>query len=375
VLTANQYAFAGSGGKFMQAPLVAGYCITLEGENLFQTLMLNVQGYNNERPESLDAEGDAPWWELETDPPLDKSGLRPRGLTDLLTWRSRKLRLLPEADGMVRWVSYAQRYVVADPEYRLRDPFKRYEMRKSGPSIGISFPRNFSADRALWRDVDALIEKADSIASDEDTNGRPAIIDWLADVSDVLEDAGVSAPMIVATGLVNTQAKIDLWRMERLPLPVSLLDDDDLIGIVRDAVTRAEIVRECLRDAGSQFASTALTTGTRSPDSTDITREREALNLEVRYWSRLEARFQQFMTELADTDDPQTPLDDWTLDLATLAREVFRDATRAAGGDSRWLMAQAAGGRTLDNRLFKRVPEIQEIQDARREAMPAGISQ
>src|SRR5699024_4257504 len=38
VLTANQYAFAGSGGRFMQAPLVAGYCIMLEGENLFQTL-------------------------------------------------------------------------------------------------------------------------------------------------------------------------------------------------------------------------------------------------------------------------------------------------------------------------------------------------
>src|SRR5699024_2957553 len=136
VLTAQAYGFSGAGGAFYNSALIAGYCITLEGENLFQTLMLNVQRYDDTNPETLDAEGGAPLWELETDPPAEKDGLRPRGLTELLTWRSRKLRLLPDPDGTVQWVTYAQRYVVADPDFELRDPFKRYEMKTSGASKG-----------------------------------------------------------------------------------------------------------------------------------------------------------------------------------------------------------------------------------------------
>src|SRR5699024_6257421 len=100
----------------------------------------------------------------------------------------------------------------------------------TGPSKGKSFPKNFQPDKALWRDIGTLIEKADSVSTDEVDEGRPAIINWLADVSDVVRDGGIPEPKIVATGLVNNQAKIDLWRMDRLPLPVSILNDDERIG-------------------------------------------------------------------------------------------------------------------------------------------------
>src|SRR5699024_7831495 len=107
----------------------------------------------------------------------------------------------------------------------------------------------------------------------------------------------------------------------------------------------------------SAFANAALTRGERSADPADVARERDALSLDARYWSQLEVRFQHFMSDLGPSDNPDTPLEDWTLDLAALARAVFREATRASGGDSRWLMAQAIGGKTLDYRFRKRVPE------------------
>jgi len=372
ILTANQYAFAGSGGRFMQAPLVAGYCITLEGNSLFETLMFNLQQYDQKNPGTLTAEGDAPWWEFEVDPLLEKDGLRPRGLTDLLTWRSRKLRLLPESDGQVRWVQYAQRYVVADPDYRLRDPFKRYVVAESGTSKGKSFPKNFSPGRALWRDVDSLMEKADSGSTDEkDSNGRPVLIDWLANVAAYGGSVELPEPMIVATGLVNNQARIDLWRMDRLPLPIALLNDPELVGVVSRSIGLADRVRSSLRNAGTQFATTVLSKGERSPDPNDIARERAALQLDARYWSQLESRFQTFIHDLGDAEDPDVPLHKWTLALRDLARGVFVDATNEAGQSGRWLMAQAAGARTLASQFHRYIPEIREAEEALKEGVAA----
>ncbi len=65
LLTAHAYAFAGSGGKFMQSPMVAGYAVTFEGRSLFETLLLNLYGYDDRFLVRLQLRktGDAPWWE------------------------------------------------------------------------------------------------------------------------------------------------------------------------------------------------------------------------------------------------------------------------------------------------------------------------
>jgi CRISPR system Cascade subunit CasA len=355
VLAAHQYAFAGSGGKFMQAPLVAGYCITLEGNSLFQTLMFNLQQYDEQLPETLNASGDAPWWEWDQDPPVRKEGLRPRGLTDLLTWRSRNLRLVPEPDGTVCTVQYGQRYVVRDDEFRLRDPFKRYVQSQGGSNKGAYFPKNFTAGRALWRDADALMEQAqqDSIDAQEG-GGRPGIINWMARVAGFMGDQGSEiTPMIIATGLVNNQAKIDLWRMDRLPLPLKVLLDDVRRNQVRRALEHAQAVRGALTAAGSRFAEEGLSSGERKPDPHDVARERASLKLDERYWSQLEIRFQQFLAKLTNTDDLDEPLRLWFISLQQLAREAFLTATDVAHTEGQWMRAQVIGGRVLNTQMNK----------------------
>lgn len=367
LLTAHAYAFAGSGGRFFNAPMIAGYSVMLEGNTLFQTLMLNLQEYSDDGPPGLERTDDAPWWEVENDPDVESGGNTPRGLTDLLSWRSRAIRLIPEDDGTVRRCFYSQRYQVRESE-TLRDPFKRYEPAQSGDNKGKLFPKNFIAGRALWRDSYALMEQQ---RQDEATGTvytpRPGIVAWLSTAMTQLAPEERIIPTIVATGLVNNQAKIDLWRMDRLPLPIELLDDDERRLHVRDAIEGARNVRDALYQAGTTFASEGLSLGERSPDPKDVARERASLKLDERYWSRLDSPFQGFLIDLAAASDPDTASNTWFAELRRIARTVYIEATNVASLDGRWFRAQSQGSWTLDRQLKKALIQLLDAEDHARE--------
>lgn len=323
LLTAQAYGFSGGGGKFYNSTMIAGYSIMLEGHSLFQTLMLNLQEYSDDQPSGLTKRRDSPWWELDPrdDPPVQHGGNVPLGLTDLLTWRSRHLRLIPEPDGSIRRCSYSQRYQLR--ESGIRDPFKRYEPAQSGDNKGKLFAKNFVAGRALWRDSYALMEQQ----LRDDTTGtvyapRPGIIEWLSQAMKRLAETEQIIPTIVATGLVNNQAKIDLWRMERLPLQIKLLDDRGRRLRVRDAVARAHDVRMALMSAGSEFVRQGIGVGDRQPHKDEVARVRASLRLDERYWSRLDAPFQGFLIDLAT--DPDSAANEWIAELRRIARGLHR---------------------------------------------------
>lgn len=357
LLTAQAYGFSGA-QIFANSTMIAGYSILFEGNNLFETLLLNLQEYSDDQPRGLQRHGDRdkPWWELDLDPPIEREGNVPLGLTDLLTWRSRTIRLIADKDGYVRRCNYVPGYKIKEG-LGIHDPFKRYGQAASGPSKGQFFPKNFVPGRALWRDSFALIERQqDDDPEPTDIRPTPVIVSWLADAMHALEDEyGLPrlVPTLIATGLVNNKAKIDLWRMDRLPLPVAVLNEGARRLRVRDAVAVAKDVRDALNRAGTTFAIEALTLGERSPDPNDVTRERASLKLDERYWSRLDAPFQRFMIDLAGAEDIEAPVRQWKDGLRDIARSAFTEATTSAGLDSRWFRAQAIGARTLERLLRK----------------------
>ncbi len=260
----------------------------------------------------------------------------------------------------MRWVQYAQGYVLNDPDLTLRDPFKRYVQSESGPSKGAFFPKNFSPGRALWRDVDALIEHAGSGTGLDSPNQIPVIVNWLATANKMLARAQQPvAPSIIATGLVNNQARIDLWRMERLSLPINLLEDQDRQVQIEFAIGNAEEIRGVLFAAGTAYAMMRITRGTRKPDASDLNRERAALKLDERYWSQLEGRFQRFLVALSRTDEPAQPLQVWQRTIEETAKDVFASATLL---DPTQYHAWVAG----DSELRKRLARIDWTTTAQR---------
>ena len=351
VLTAHQYGFAGA-QIFRDTPMIAGYCLMLEGANLFETLTLNLQAYNDEEPEGLARAGDAPWWELSADPDIDPDGNLPRGLTDLLTWRGRRMLLVPDDDGMVRRCWYR-------PGYQVRagvkiDPFKRCVPNAEDGQDLRWFPRGFQPDRALWRDSYAFFPKEYEDRSTRRTAPRPTIISWLDRVRmHYVRNRGARLrdhPSLVATGVVNTQAKIHLWRMDRLPLPLSVLGDPNRYRRVEDAIAYTDKVREALRTAARVYARHVVGKGVRDPAPEDIDREIRSLRFEARYWAALDRGFQGFLNEL-ETDDPSGALDGWRHTLRGVATNAYFDATDATNTDGLRMAGQAMGSRALSRQL------------------------
>lgn len=351
LLTAHNYAFAGTGGRYRDATLIRGYSLLLEGDSLFQTLVLNLVGYNDQSPKDLTRANDAPWWELDHDPPIVKDGSEPRGLTDLLTWRSRWMRLRSESDGTVVFSPYLQRYFL--PQSFIADPFLGYAAVQGGANKGEIITRKFSVGRALWRDSNVLMEHQRANSTGEGLLPRPGIIDWFSQVAVAYEDETdeqLPEPLIVASGLVNNQAKIHLWRQERLPLPISVARSAETAQTVTEALSFAEETARALNSAGRRLAMALLTEGDRSPDKNDVSNQLTLLRLEERYWPRLELEFHDFLHDL-DTGDRDAALVDWMRRGLRLARRSYDDASQVVGADARSIKAQVLGRRTLNRQL------------------------
>ncbi len=363
LLTAQSYAFAGTGGMFKDSTMVAGYCLFLEGQNLFQTLMLNLQRYDPHGLLDTSASLDQPWWESEQDPTIQTTGNRPLGLTDLLTWRARQIHLLPDDDGSVRHCRYRQWYALR-PGSAL-DPYKRYAPVQSGENVGNLVPQNFQPDRALWRDSYGFFPPEYHNQKLGIDVLRPGIIDWTAQIefwlgdrdrSLVNPDGTAVKPTLLATGLVNNQAKIFLWRMDRMPLPLEVLENVGLARLAERAVRRAEEARSCLAKAAKTYAETLLTRDDRErkPNPDDVRREISTLRFLDRYWAALDLLYPNFIRALGTTGDSKASehaFSDWEVWLRQTAAEVFFDATESTNTDSNRWRARAVGIRALNREL------------------------
>ena len=355
LLTAQAYGFAGTGGMFKDSSMVAGYCLFLEGQNLFQTLMLNLQRYDDVSPKGLSKAMDQPWWETEQDGPILPEGNRPMGLTDLLTWRARQVQLLPEPDGTVRHCHYRQWYALVPAT--ITDPFKRYAPVQSGENIGKLVPQNFQPDRALWRDSYGFFPHAYHDRKTDQDVLRPTTIEWLSEVREFLnQDLGRDlandvAPGLVACGLVNNQAKIFLWRADRLPLPLAILEEPERNTRVEWAVQLAEATRNGLRKAAATYAREVVGQGLRDPAPEDVSREVSSLRFVDRYWAALDQAFPDFLQRLADVADPVEAAAQWKDDLRRVATGAYFDATDETNTDGNRMRAQAVGSRMLAREL------------------------
>lgn len=169
--------------------------VMLEGESLFQTLMLNWPLY---RPDAagetlLGVEGDLPPWELPPQGP-DQRDSEPAGPVQALTWQSRRIRLVPSGDGQrVDGVvmCYGDSASLVDKQgVEMMTAWKESEAQKK--RLGISYlplvPERFVSNKAIWRGLSSLLAFGRQ-SGQEVRDLRPGVIKWLGemwDSSDVL---------------------------------------------------------------------------------------------------------------------------------------------------------------------------------------------
>ena len=338
------------------ALLNKGAILIAKGDNLYQTLMLNLCRYapDHGEPWEFDQVKDLPAWErVGTTAPIDR---KPDGYIDLLTWQSRRIRLQPEIgkDGstVVRNVVIMKGFQPPrDFTLQGKEPMLAFKKNPNATKNQDPFPSvTFREGRALWRDSLALIQSAGVV---EETVKRPKTLQWLADLAaeDVISQT-TTVPLDIF-GLGSNRAKVEFWRYERLPLPLQYLGDEDLAARMKNALGLAE---RAARDLGSAMwkigQGILAASRDRKPETGDVRDFVNHLAAERAYWSRLEEPFKRLIEDLPrDVDDDGDfggeQLPKWQDTLRFAVWQAFNEATRGLEHSPRTLKAMVMAEQRL----------------------------
>lgn len=209
------------------------------GVNLHHTLLLNT-------PRWAVARDDLPAWERTLTPAWETR--TPTGLLDLLTWSSRRMRLVPHQSGVGSVViSAGDRQPFVDPNL---EPHTRWRDNKTE---GAAFrPIRWPAGSNAWRGLDTLL------ALNELGESRTAMV--LRQAIRASEVAAGDYPIrVVCLGVAygNMSAVIEDVFIDRLPLPLAALaaDEPDVRDALLEVCARAEKVRQALNRLADKLRS------------------------------------------------------------------------------------------------------------------------
>jgi CRISPR system Cascade subunit CasA len=344
--------------------LVKSAVVLARGENLFQTLMLNLVHYSmeDELPFAFKPNGDCPAWERNDEPrPEDRQY---DGYLDLLTWQSRRVRLVPERDpeGNVLGVSG----VVTMKGFQLPDDYWRFHYETMVGFIRAKDakgkqdpwpPLGFRVGKDLWRDCHALFQTVAEGCQ------RPRTISWLDDLRQMGHLSCKQIQLDVA-GMSADRARIFYWRHETLPLPLAYLHRPELVEALEQSLNLAESVKDALRKAAWATAANWLTaTPEMSPDKKRVADVVDSFAPDRLYWSQLERPFRELLVALAaEGADLAATVHSWYWNtLYATALDAFGQSIgRIDGG--RDLKAVNAGRGQLFSSL-KKIKNINHILD------------
>ncbi len=344
---------AGAAKNAVDGPLARGATFLLTGTTLFETLALNLLVWTRSTPVPATA-GDVPSWETR---PSDVEERPPRGHLDLMTWRPRAYRLVSAdpAGLFVRGVlpsGEANRCV--RPEGH-RDPFMA---QRSSQTAGMLDLRIDPA-RALWRDSLPLFR------GDGADGRRPACVEQLATLGRERVVPRHQRVAVSVFGFSTDQAKVELGRVESIPLPVTLLDGaPEPIDALRGALERAEELGKKLYGAVYKTAELSIAFGSdaegaRQPRKEDVRPIVESTGASEAYWSSLGVAFPAFLLGVAES--PDEAASEWIAAIRSAARHGFRRAAVKLGTSARGLKAVAVGEAQLARSLSTLFPKQEVI--------------
>ena len=326
------------------APLVGSALVVLRGPTLFGTLRANLLRYDAELIPIPCSGNDAPAWEQ---PPLPAE-LRasaeperlPNGWLDVLTWLSRRVELIGDADGVTGWIR-AVGQGVADGA--ALDPMVTY---RADEKVGWR-AMSLNAKRAFWRDAGALFEAARAGAPA--TFRRPLAIDLVASASALGVVASSDAYSVDVLGIAAFQSKVSMVRGDHVHVMARWFEDPTARDAIERSIALAEEVVKALGRALNSYARHALSPGERLPDNKDVYAFVDSTNARAACWSALGLAFDTFMRTMADgIDAAESGFAERALAIVT---DEFNRAAARSETTARWLKARALGERSLRGSL------------------------
>lgn len=346
----------GPGRSIMKAtPNLTNLLTILMGDSLFETLCLNLTVYPNDQlmPKVGD---DRPGWEADEHNPIGVAETIPTGYLDYLTWQSRSVRLIPVCDDKLAFGSVQMEggRRMAGQE-AIFDPMVSYI--RDDATAGY-LPIKLREGRATWRDSHPLLNSLTA------NSKAPAVVAQAAVLRGPKFDAFPGrGEFKLATFGTRTEkgkaAKLLFWRHETLPLPLSYLEDEQILSHLAAALKATEdaatALWSSLRRLG-EIASTSDQGG--NPDKKRVTNFVAGLGHDTKYWSQLETPFRRLLMDLpGDAAHQEEQLVAWKEWVCDVARGVFNQIIAGLDPSPRILKAvysgQWGGQKKLDVELSK----------------------
>jgi CRISPR system Cascade subunit CasA len=320
------------------APCVKGICLWLQGNNLFQTLLVNLI------PSQFIANDLPPWEEhdiVQAAVLSWRKEVKFTGPVQRFAPQSRLIRIIN------RHTMFFTNGLRTTTDTDIDDPMKTYYRE---PVTKAYQPLEMSKDKASWRDAHTLFSLG---ASNVKT---AASLNFFAQLEKggVLDGgAGFRANVV---GLATKQDKVLLWRHERLPVPVELLNNDSLVERLRTLVEEAESLNSELCKRAYMIARFYLLPGAdqrqlSKHEKEEVRKIAEVIDPCPVYWLRLENYFLSLLENLPEDwdeakddwkpDDNQRATSDWRKCLKDEAEQSLKESIRFLGTTVRAIQAVA----------------------------------
>ena len=326
----------------------------MEGRSLFETIMLNcvVDGHSDVMPRS----DDFPLWERAVQGCGVRDDPSPSGPNDLLTWQSRRVRLIVKG-GAIGGALVAN----GDPlESHNRDDvelfspwrFSPQQTKKHGGDRWY-LPRKWNPDRTMWQGMEGIL--AGSQAAGE--RYRPAgVVTWLAHLrsEEILPDRLMLRTHCVGMEYGTKDSSIAECIDDVVTMSIAVLADSVLGSWALDAARDANDSVRALVELARRLTLAAGGGSLNYP------------GLQAEAYSALELPFRLWLVQLGtETDDD--PLALWQRITARIVSRL-RDDLIGAAPEAAWI------GRQVDNQWLDVARADAIFRGTLRAMLPAAFS-
>ncbi|ETJ02253.1 MAG: CRISPR-associated Cse1 family protein [Actinomyces urogenitalis DORA_12] len=303
--------------------------ITLAGDNLEQTLLLNTVVCNCvEGLQEVDLSRDLPPWERPADGPGGSASKQPTGPVSCYTWQTRRVLLHGKEEVTALFLGNGDK---ATPQNRQHvEPLTawRYsEPQSQKAKATVYMPRKLPTDRAMWRGLPTVVPHLSPMVSTK-AGGQvsrflpPAVITFYQRLMYQRVIPPRKLLPIHAVGMeYGAQAAVITELVEdTLHVPSALLGRDNtrLLTLVSDAIEVTEQAAGTLRNLAANLDRAAGG----SPDTSSAARQRAG----AQFYQAIDERFPRWLADIADAD-PESVAEQWR---EVLRSEAHRQAEHLA---------------------------------------------
>jgi len=211
-------------------------------------------------------------------------------------------------------------------------------------------------DRGLWREFDSILPDNGDLA--------PRVVEHATTLGKAAPER--FPPSVIVVGQANNKAKIEYWRFERFALPGALAGD----RLIRDEIARllsdADGTSRSLWAACATVARDVLSRGERSPAPKDVRAFVEQTAVLTQYWSTLEGRFHEVLSEYTLERESDDIRHGWLMEVKEALHTAWSQYRRSLSGGDAWVIrAIAKAERSVLRELNRLKTEITELAPER----------